>query len=575
MKRRWIAVLGALTLSAGTLTAGCAGVPSSSEPVAVRHVNPSDVGGDIPPDVQFVPPPPSPHMSTRDIVDGFLRASSSEVDAGHQVARRYLTPDAAADWQDTAQAVIYNQPLVDDIGNGQVTVTAQHIATIAQDGSYHPPTDPRAIVSFQLVKVKGEWRISNPPPGIYVKKSDFAQNFHSVDVYFLNPSRTALVPDPRYFEAPNSSMANRLMQALLAGPSQWLQPAVVTDVPIKAQLRNPVVDDSPTLTVDLDHLGSLSKSQLKGMSAQIVYTLTKYSGSQVRILSDGQPLAVPGEQEDQQQADWQSYDAQVLPASAQLYVIRDGAVWTGDGKRAPGPAGQAYYELNSVAVSLDGKKMAGVSHRQHHDELFIGPTGKTMVGRFGAASLTPPTWGGQSGEVWTVRDGTDVIAVPADGSAKGVKIPALGLARIAPITELRLSRDGTKVALIGHEGRLYVARVSHNSGGSTIDGLQQLAKGRSGFKTLSWANGDEVVALAPNTTFSVVPWEIAVDGSGTHADNIDTLPASPSAIAAAANQLTTVVAKHELWYYERTTWVRSTGSQGGQTVTGEALAYPD
>jgi hypothetical protein len=369
-------------------------------------------------------------------------------------------------------------------------------------------------------------------------------------------------------------MANRLMQALLAGPSQWLQPAVVTDVPLKADLRNPVVDDSPTLTVDLDHLGSLSKSQLKGLSAQIVYTLTKYSGSQVRILSDGQPLAVPGEQADQQQADWQSYDAEALPASAQLYVIRDGSVWTGDGKPGAGPAGQKYYDLNSVAVSLDGSKMAGVSHRQHNDQLFVGSTGKKMDRLFTARSLTPPTWGGQSGEVWTVRNGTDVIAVPADGNGQAVKVPAPAVSRFAPIRELRLSRDGTRVAFIGHGGRLYIGRVRHSADTVTIDGVQQLAKGRLGFTTISWANGDEVIGLAPNTSFSEVPWEIAIDGSNTEADDIDTLPASPSAIAAAANQLTTVVAKNELWYYERTSWTLTTG-QGGHRVFGASLAYPD
>jgi hypothetical protein len=555
------------------MTAGCAGVPSSSEPVAVRHVDPSDVGGDNPPDVQFVPDGPSPHMSTRDIVDGFLRASSAEQDAGHQVARRFLTPSAAATWKDTAQATIYTTPLVDDAGNGDVKVTTTQYATIAQDGSYHT-NNATAIVHFRLAKVKGEWRIDNPPPGIYVTRQDFQQNFHPVNVYFLNPSHTALVPDPRYFEVPNSAMANRLMQALLAGPSQWLQPAVVTDVPPKTQLRNPVVDDSPTLTVDLDGLGSLGKAQLKGLSAQIVYTLTKYTGSQVRILSEGQPLAVPGEQTNQQQADWQSYDAEVLPASAQLYVVRAGAVWTGDGKRVPDAAGKGWYALNSVAVSLDGSKMAGVSHRQPKDELFVGPTGKPLNKRFSAHSLTPPTWGGQSGEVWTVRDGTDVISVPADGDGQAVKIPAPTVSKYAPIQELRLSRDGTRVALIGRGGRLYVGRVSRNADNTTIDGLHQLAVGHLGFTTVSWADGDEVIGLAPNSSSSVVPWEIAIDGSSTQSDDIDTLPASPNAVAAAANQLTTVVAKNELWYYERTTWARTT-SPGGQPIFGASLAYPD
>jgi hypothetical protein len=507
-------------------------------------------------------------------VDGFLKASSSGVDARHQVARRFLTPAAAVSWDDTAQSTVYNEPLVDDRpGGGSVTVTAQQIAIVGQDGTYHPDHQP-VVVNLRLAKVKGEWRIENPPPGIFVRSSDFTQNFHSANVYFLNPNRTAVVPDPRYFEVPTTSMANRLVQALLTGPSQWLMPAAVTNIPKGTTLRTNVVDDSPTVTVDLDHLGPMGKAQLKGMSAQIVFTLAKFNSSAVRILSDGQPLA--GVRTQQQLADWQSYDPEALPASAPLYFIRGGSVWTSDGTRAKGPAGNGYYDLESVSVPLDGTKMAGISRRHGRDELWVGSKSGTMFKRLEANELTAPTWGGQSAEVWTVRDGTTIVRVPTALGQQPLIVASPDVSKFAPITELRLSRDGTRVAFIGKHGRLYIGRVSRTSDSVTIDGVHNLSTSQDGFTDVTWAAGDELLALAPNSTDSLVPWEIAIDGSSRQAEGIDTLPAQPTGLAAASDRLTVVSSKQELWYYDRSSWTRVTANgNNNTTLNGTAPNYPD
>jgi hypothetical protein len=568
MRRSWLLVLLLALLTA------CAGVPGSSEPVAVRHVDGSEAAGEDP-DVQVVPPGPAPHMSTRDIVDGFLKASSAGVDARHQVARRFLTPAAAATWDDAAQSTVYTEPLVDDRpGGGSVKVTAEQIAIVGQDGTYHPDRG-RVVVQLRLAKVKGEWRIENPPPGIFVRSSDFAQNFHSANVYFLNPNRTAVVPDPRYFEVPTTSMANRLIQALLSGPSQWLMPAAVTDIPKGTTLRTNVVDDSPTVTVDLDHLAPMNKAQLKGMSAQIVFTLAKFNSSAVRILSDGQPLA--GVRAQQQLSDWQSLDPEALPASAPLYFVRSGSVWTSDGSRAKGPAGSGYYALSSVSVPVDGSKMAGISKRSGRDELWVGRMGHTLYDRFDASRLTAPTWGGQSTEVWTVRNGTDIVRVPFDvNHGEPQIIAAPEVSKIAPITELRLSRDGTRVALIGNHGGLYLGRVSRTSDSVTVDGVHNVAPSMRGFTDVTWAAGDGLLALAPNSTNSLVPWDIAIDGSSRHAEGIDTLPAQPTGIAAASDRLTVVSSKQELWYYDRSSWTRVTvNGNSNAMLSGTAPNYPD
>jgi hypothetical protein len=557
-----------------SVSTACASVPSGSEPVAVRHVDPSDVAGP-PVDIQVVPPGPTKHMSSRDVVNGFLQASSYGVDVRHQVARGFLTPKAAATWQDTAQSIVYNQPLLDDQAGGVVKVSAHQIATVTRDGAYQSQVG-QVVVHFSLTKVKGEWRIENPPPGIYVRQSDFTQNFHSADVYFLNSSGTAVVPDPRYFEVPTTAMANRLLQALIGGPSQWLMPAVTTDIPKNASLRTNVVDDSPTVAVDLNHLdtANLGRSQLRGMSAQIVFTLAKYNSSSVRILNEGQPLAVPGVGTVQQESDWQSYDPEALPAEAPLYFVQQGSAWSGAGKAVRGYAGKNYYKLNSVAVPLDGKKMAGISHRKTTDRLFVGPMGGTLADRFDAQQLTTPTWGAQSSEVWTVRDGTDVIRVPLAAEAQAQVVASPEVSRVAPVSELKLSRDGTRVALIGKGGRLYLARVSRTANSLIIDGLRPLTT-QTRFTDVTWASGDDLVGLAPNSTGTRTPWDISVDGSSRQAEGIDNLPAQPDSVAAASDRLTVVSSKNELWYYDRATWSKVTASGNSITLHGTAPAYPD
>ena len=175
-----------------------------------------------------------------------------------------------------------------------------------------------------------------------------------------------------------------------------------------------------------------------------------------------------------------------------------------------------------------------------------------------------------------MHDGSEIVRVPAGGTADPLIIASPEVSKIAPITELRLSRDGTRVALIGKSGRLYIGRVSRTADSVTIDGVHELSPSQSGFTDVTWAAGDELLALAPNSTGSLVPWDIAIDSSSRHAEGIDTLPAQPTGIAAASDRLTVVSAKQQLWYYNQSSWIRVTASGNNSTaLSGIAPNYPD
>ncbi|HVX44025.1 MAG TPA: LpqB family beta-propeller domain-containing protein [Mycobacteriales bacterium] len=551
------------------LLASCAQVPTGSDPIAVRSVSGNgDLSG---PDVHSVVPGPKPGMRTDQIVQGFLDATSADPDPRHQRARQFLTPSAAKNWDQGAQATIYTQRFVrPDRSRPRVTVTIARLGTVASDGAYRV-TRGQEQLQFKLEKVKGEWRISNPPPGITVQSSDFSALFHKTNVYFLG-ANDIVVPEPRYFQVPTASLANRVMQALVAGPSSWLAPAVRTDIPKGAKLRRNVIEDSPATTVDLADLGSMTSAALKGMSAQIVFTLAGLKTSTVRILADGQQLEVPGVGKEQHLTDWEDYDPDALPASASAYVAYEGSVWALDGNRVPGPAGEGAYNLRAVGVSADRAEMAGVSEKSGRDHLYVGPYGKALADRLQANWLTRPTWGNRMYGTWTIRNGSDVIRVPVHGEPQVVSAPALE--GIAPVSAMRLSRDGTRAAIIGNHGRLYLARISINTGRMSVDGLREIAPELRHVTDVAWASADTLSVLAPNSTSFPVVWDVSVDGSSRSAhNNISDLPGQLSGIAAAPGRQTLGAAEGTIWQLYSNGWSRIVAK--GDTLYGDMPTYPD
>jgi len=81
-------------------------------------------------------------------------------------------------------------------------------------------------LSFSFEEQGGEWRISEAADGIVLSQTSFALAFREQALYFFDPTYRFLVPDVRWFPF-RQTIPARIVRALLAGPTSWLQGGVV------------------------------------------------------------------------------------------------------------------------------------------------------------------------------------------------------------------------------------------------------------------------------------------------------------------------------------------------------------
>ncbi|MGH3993494.1 MAG: LpqB family beta-propeller domain-containing protein, partial [Pseudonocardiaceae bacterium] len=388
--------------------------------------------------------------------------------------------DAAASWDASAGLTVIEDtpgatPSDVDLGENspieglrQVRVAGPRLGRLEADGSF-TPLPGRFSVEFDVVKELGEWRILNPRPGVLVESTAFQRNYRQVRVSFIDPNRGTLVPDLRWVPArPAPTLAGRVLDLLLAGPSDPLAGAVSSALPEGVRPRSNVLVSSDGRTViDLAGLGGLAEQERRLVAAQIVNTLDGLVPAPLRLLADGAPL-VAGQLE-WTAADITSYISAVGPRpDVPGQVVVNGRLRGLDGGRVPGPAGNGELTVLSAARSSPGGEFLAV--------VVTGPDGRPQlrVGRTGGAltavpmdadSMTRPTWRPSGTEVWTVINSSTVagVVLSATGPSALYQVNTAELAERGPITELRLSRDGVRAAAVVG-GQLVVAAVVTEAG---------------------------------------------------------------------------------------------------------------
>jgi hypothetical protein len=569
------AAAGVLVLAAALVAAtSCASIPSSSRPQVIGESLPASSPPDQD-DVRYDAIVPRPGEAPEDIVRDFLRASGS-FERGFARARAYLTDSANANWKDIkGTAILEDAPYINPGSGGSVVrMSAQQRGRLDEDGSYVAGKAPYPY-KFELKKVKGNWRIDNPPNVLLIEAGTFEFAYKPYNVYFLDSTRTRVVPDVRWYAAAPEAVPSQLVTAIEQGPSAALEDAVRSDLD-GITLQNNIEPGGDRVKVYLTGLDGRADTLSPGGFAQIVWTLHQLGVGGVEIFSDGRlvaPKDAPGRTV-QQFGDWRSFDPDGLTATAGSYFIRDGAVWTTQGVPIAGPAGRSSFKALSVGLSFDQHSLAVVRKSASGSQvLYVGTPGSLHATVTGSV-LTRPTWGLGTREVWTVKDGRTVLIVPVTGQA--VRVDVQDLDELGTIRALSLSRDGSRVAVVaGAAGkeRLQIGVVSQEGGSTRVDGLRQLDVGGSPVSDVSWADALSVVALTRSGGEDSSLYSVDITGvSAAQLVGTAGLPGPPSAIAAGPSLPLLTIAAGGLWraLSPNDTWSRVPDSRSAES----APVYP-
>lgn len=500
-------VLPVLVLLVAVL-AGCSSIPSSG-PVHEGRDLQLERGDSA---LRVIGQPPVKGASPQDVVRGFLQASADFVN-DHATARLYLAPAVRQRWQPSTGTAVYDRsaaatssegPFSLDVArDGTVNLSAAEVARMDAEGHYArsaPGTTLRR--TFRMTKVDGEWRISALADGLVLTRGDIQETYRQVNLYFLAPSRTVLVPDTVFLPA-EPGLSTTLVNRLLRGPSRSLRGVVTTAFPQGTSLSVssvPVRDGVARVSLDPSALDADPDSRER-MSAQLVWTLKQLPEIQaVRVTANGESLAVRGVPEDQPRDAWSAYDPAGLTQGSIAYVVRHGRVGrVVDGKFTPvaGPAGDGREPVQRPGVSLDAAQLAAIS-----------PDGRTLLlgrlldegpltARFRGGDLSAPSWD-PAGNIWVAdrSDGRLWLVPPGRGKPVQVEVPRLEAGRI---TTVRVARDGTRVALVagaGSQAHLYVGSVVHEPQERVgITGVYGLLPELHAVRDIAWGDATTLAVL--------------------------------------------------------------------------------
>ncbi|MCF6744545.1 hypothetical protein E9529_09685 [Blastococcus sp. KM273128] len=574
MTRRATVVLALLT--AVLTLASCSTVPTDSATVLITQAP-----ARVPEAVGIEPVAPVPGASAEEIVRQFIDAAASTV-RRHPVARQYLAPGPAETWQDDSGiSVIGSDYAVVTTDDGAVTVTANLIGTVDPRGVFTVADRGVFTRDFTLEQVDGEWRITNPPDGLIMLEPDFRRLYDPVDAYFLDPTYSRVVPDPRYLIR-GESQPTALVERLITGPSAALAAGVVNPLS-GVELTSSVTVEGQTATVELSGLPAEPAPLLAEVSAQLVWSLQQLVRPRivnVVVLLDGEPVTPNGVPRQQTIEDWASFDPDAVPVDGVGHYVDAGAVETVPrGDPVPGPAGDGRYQLDSAAVAAAGGQLSflvGVRTDETGATLLAGPYDGELAPVLSGGSISAPTVAATRTEAWVVRDGAEVVRVPAGGPPQPVAAPTLpGLGRAEV---LQLSPDGVRAAVVvdGSLGRrVHVGTVvrAADDGAVVLRDLRDVAPTLSGVIDVGWRDSGSLMVLAGDAGEErIVPYTVGVDGWGLAPVSTSGLPSQPTALAVAPSRQALVSAGATIWQLSGGRWV--TLVRGAEPLPGTAPFYP-
>ncbi len=545
----------AVALVLGVLLAGCVNLSDSSPVQRGRGIG-VDRSSSL---VLNHPPGPRPGADKTEIVDHYVQAMLAFPPAPNLV-RRFFTPEAARSWVPGQQLRVYENPGVTEGPAGTVTLRARVLGLLDDRGSWASASSSADAldVALQLRKVNGQWRISNPPPGMLIDTDFFARYYHQYSLYFFDPSHTLLTPDVVYLLLGNAGeTSNALVHNLLLGPTAAMGGVVHGDVPEGTGLTGPVtVSEGGLAEVPLTgQVLSTPPARLRYLAAELAWTLRqeRLGVNHVQMTAAGSVLAVPGLGESFSVDAFQGYDPTVFAATQTLYALSSAGRLvsvSSDGAFAvAGNLGSVKARARSAAVNPSGSLGALVT--EHGRSVVVGDivNGQDAVANApwltGGHDLLKPSWDVHN-LLWLVDrepGGARVLVASRVGSrVKKLVVNAPGITG-QDVRALAISRDGMRAAVIigtGVDSRLVIASVRRSATTRTevsLTNVQDIADTDFPLVSLSavaWYTPATVIVLARDEGSDPQPYQIAIDGSRVQ-PTTGFLPVRPVYLAAGAN----------------------------------------
>lgn len=536
---RDLLVIVALFTVTCVVAVGCATLPSSSPPQVIDTFAPSESALSVPTPV----PDQEPDLLVRD----FLKAAAI-ADQRHAAARQFLTPDAAATWDDSAETtIVLRADLSAEGGRGanraSYTLRAEKVGTLDPGGIFREDGG-QLEVRIGLTRTDGQWRIDDLPPGVVIEKAEFFSMYAQRDLFFLSDSEDTLVPDSRWTAADRTGLAYSLVNLLATGPRSGLSKSVLSRVPASVSVRPDEAQKTEGevgTTIDFTGLPVLSSQATMQFAAQVVWTLARSNVSgPYRLERDGAPL------DERYEGGWTTEDVKsfnpyppaepmrnALTSADGLLRLEDSGARPADGPWSEVRGGQA------ATMSRDGRSLAAVTGDEDGgpQRVLVGPVDGEPTEVATARDVAGPSFHPVDGRVWVMLDNTRLVRIGTGGNRPSVEeldaspIRALG----SRVTALRIDQSGAQIAVVV-DGKVYVGALAAENGQPVPGTFRQIGRALGDSATVvAWRDRSTVV-VGRNTTEAPVAM-LSVDGAITEPLSQRNIKGPVSAVAAAGREV--------------------------------------
>jgi hypothetical protein len=482
-------------LVAALVLSGCAQLPQTG----AIGIGPDVSSGQNTDYLYYSPALPSVGATQQDIISGFLSAGNGPQN-DYLVARSYLTASEQPKWSPSDEVLVQDgAPAFDYVTADSVRVIVKISASIDKHGAYRvQKLGTTRVLNFKFAKEAGEWRIASAPNLTMLIHPNFQVIFKAFQVYFFDKNHETLVPDVRWLPS-RTSTATRLTQAVLAGPQQWLAPALADSAPELALRVNAVTVSNGIASIDLDaNAYKVANKQLQFLKAQLKATLFQLPDiTGLTISIDGAPQSLT------------DVAAHVAESATGSPVVLSPAGLNHIGSNVSIVGAQ---QLSSVVgkPATDFALSAGEANLA-----VVNADGAYILNRGSLADqpmfvdsrphLLSPVWDNKN-FLWTISSAlaSTWLATSANGETSVIVAPNYSQSQVKSFS---ISPDGSRAAIIstGKRSGLWIVPIIRKPDGapSALGVGYRVTYASAAPKSVSWADSVHVAALVKNKDQSI------------------------------------------------------------------------